>query len=58
MFMMRGHLGQYVIASPKDNVIIVRLGHEAPKNELPGQFTPDISAYLKEGFALLAQYGL
>ncbi|MDG1062817.1 MAG: serine hydrolase [Flavobacteriaceae bacterium] len=58
MFMMRGHLGQYVIVSPKDNVIIVRLGHEAPKNELPGQFTPDISAYLKEGFALLAQYGL
>ena len=25
-FMMRGHLGQYVIVQPEDNVIIVRLG--------------------------------
>ena len=27
-FMMRGHLGQYVIVEPNDNVIIVRLGHQ------------------------------
>lgn len=26
-FMMRGHLGQYVFVEPKDNIIIVRLGH-------------------------------
>jgi CubicO group peptidase (beta-lactamase class C family) len=25
-FMMRGHLGQYVIVEPEDNIIIVRLG--------------------------------
>ncbi len=27
VFMMRGHLGQYVIVIPQDNLIVVRLGH-------------------------------
>ena len=26
-FSMRGHLGQYVIVFPEDDVVIVRLGH-------------------------------
>jgi len=26
--MMRGHLGQYVIVQPEDNIIIIRLGHQ------------------------------
>ena len=33
-FLMRGHLGQYVIVFPKSDLIIVRLGHKkGPKNE-------------------------
>ena len=30
--MMRGHLGQYVIVQPDDDLIIVRLGQKAAKN--------------------------
>lgn len=30
-FMMRGHLGQYVLVEPNDNIIIVRLGHQNQK---------------------------
>ena len=29
--MMRGHLGQYVIVQPDDDLIIVRLGQKAAK---------------------------
>ncbi len=54
-FMMRGHLGQYVIVEPNDNVIIVRLGHrKSPKN---GEqiFTDDISLYIEEAYEMLNQ---
>ncbi|MBE7326096.1 serine hydrolase, partial [Nocardioides sp. Y6] len=44
-FMMRGHLGQYVIVQPDDNVMIVRLGHRKSPDEGVGQFTKDISIY-------------
>lgn len=53
-FMMRGHLGQYVIVQPDDNLIIVRLGHESRKVDYNGDaFTQDIYTYIDEGYAML-----
>ncbi|MFB9055196.1 serine hydrolase domain-containing protein [Mariniflexile ostreae] len=52
-FMMRGHLGQYVIVEPTDNVIIVRLGHKKSPDEGVGQFTEDISVYIEEAYNMM-----
>lgn len=57
-FMMKGHLGQYVIVDPKDNVIIVRLGHLKAPHHQSVQFTKDIPVYIEEGYTLLEQAGL
>lgn len=53
-FSMRGHLGQYVIVFPEQDVIIVRLGHRH-LDDLPGQQLPaDLPTYVKEAFLMLA----
>ena len=53
-FSMRGHLGQYVIVFPEQNVILVRLGH-CHLDDLPGQQVPaDLPTYVKEAFQMLA----
>ncbi|GAA4802874.1 serine hydrolase [Litoribaculum gwangyangense] len=52
-FMMRGHLGQYVIVEPNDNVIIVRLGHSKGNNNEVGSFTADIDTYIEEAYKML-----
>ena len=45
-FLMRGHLGQYVIVFAKSDLIIVRLGHEkGPKNE---------GYYIDEAFKMIS----
>jgi hypothetical protein len=45
--MNRGHLGQYVITFPKENLIFVRLGHsKGPKGDTRDPFTPDIYSYM------------
>lgn len=55
-FMMRGHLGQYVIVQPKDNVIIVRLGHASLKvDESEDPFNEDIYSYIDEGYQMMAE---
>lgn len=51
--MMRGHLGQYVIVQPEDNVIIVRLGHQKSPDAGVGAFTNDISLYIEEAYNML-----
>lgn len=52
-FMMQGHLGQYVIVQPEDNVIIVRLGHsKGPGNPLE-TYTDDIPVYIEEAYQML-----
>jgi len=51
--MMRGHLGQYVIVQPEDNVIIVRLGHQKSPDAGVGAFTFDISLYIDEAYEML-----
>lgn len=52
-FMMRGHLGQYVIVQPEDNVIIVRLGHQKSPDNNTHIFSNDITTYIKEGYTML-----
>ncbi|MFD2551594.1 serine hydrolase domain-containing protein [Bizionia sediminis] len=52
-FMMRGHLGQYVIVEPNDNVIIVRLGHSKGPGDAIATFTPDIFSYIDEAYKML-----
>ncbi|WP_142784418.1 serine hydrolase domain-containing protein [Changchengzhania lutea] len=54
-FMMRGHLGQYVIVEPNDNIIIVRLGHSKGSNKQVGAFTADISTYIEEAYNMLEE---
>ena len=53
-FMMRGHLGQYVIANLTDDVIIVRLGHDTaskPSEEII--YPQDIYDYIDEAYKML-----
>jgi CubicO group peptidase (beta-lactamase class C family) len=52
-FMMRGHLGQYVIVEPNDNVIIVRLGHKKSADEAVGEFSKDVSVYIEEAYKMM-----
>lgn len=52
-FMMRGHLGQYVIVEPNDNIIIVRLGHKKSPDAGIGKFSDDITIYIEEAYKML-----
>lgn len=52
-FMMRGHLGQYVMVEPEDNIIIVRLGHQKTKDAGVGKFSDDIQIYIDEAYKML-----
>lgn len=54
-FMMRGHLGQYVIVEPNDNVIIVRLGHSKGAQKEVATFTKDITTYIEEAYKMLGK---
>lgn len=53
VFYMRGHLGQYVIVSPKDNVIIVRLGHRIAKSTDADPHSSDFYTIVEEAFKML-----
>ncbi|WP_340201319.1 serine hydrolase domain-containing protein [Ascidiimonas sp. W6] len=56
-FMMRGHLGQYVIVQPEDNMIIVRLGHRRTEYYRPKtNFTDDIYIYIEEAYKMTGLY--
>lgn len=52
-FSMRGHLGQYVIVVPEDNVMVVRLGHSrgpgGDRNAFPGSFL----TFLEEAYKMM-----
>lgn len=54
-FMLRGHLGQYVIVEPEDNIIIVRLGHTRPNKRLyeGDPFTADTYGYIDEAYKMM-----
>ncbi|UNY99614.1 beta-lactamase family protein [Zhouia spongiae] len=52
-FMLRGHLGQYVIVEPVDNIIIVRLGHERAEAKSGDPYRDDIYGYINETYKML-----
>ena len=52
-FSMRGHLGQYVIVFPGENIIIVRLGKSHDKKTENETFSKDFLDYIKETFKML-----
>ena len=51
VFMMRGHLGQYVIVIPEDDLIVVRLGHSRGKTNATG-YPDEMDAYLEEAYKM------
>jgi len=51
LFMMRGHLGQFVMVIPKDNLIVVRLGHTQGKRGEDG-FPKELDVYLDEAYRM------
>ncbi|WP_366185921.1 serine hydrolase [Flavobacterium ovatum] len=55
IFYMRGHLGQYVIVIPEDDLIIVRLGHHDIKSTKGLPQTDDFTVYLEESYKMLEQ---
>lgn len=54
IFAMRGILGQYVIAIPEDELIIVRLGHTRG-NKTQNPFSEDFYTYIRETYKMLGQ---
>jgi len=52
-FMMRGHLGQYVIVLPETNTIVVRLGHLKGEAIAANPFTEDIYIYIDAALELV-----
>jgi CubicO group peptidase (beta-lactamase class C family) len=52
-FYMRGHLGQYVIVVPEDQLIIVRLGHRENKSTNDNPHSNDLLVYLDETYKML-----
>ena len=48
VFMMRGHLGQYVMVIPEDNLMVVRLGRSRGELQEDG-YPVEINTYLDEG---------
>ncbi|WP_298155461.1 serine hydrolase [Flavobacterium sp.] len=54
-FYMRGHLGQYVIVIPKDDVIIVRLGKSHIHSTTGSPHSDDFFVYLDQAYAMLAK---
>ena len=53
VFYMRGHLGQFTIVIPEDNLIIVRLGHLKGKKELSNSHSNDLYTYVREAYKMI-----
>ena len=52
---MRGHLGQYVIVIPADDLIIVRLGERNIRSTTGDKHSDDFYIYLDEAYAMLGK---
>ena len=54
IFYMRGHLGQYVIVIPEDDIIIVRLGNHMIRSSSGSPHSDDFFIYIDETYKMLA----
>lgn len=54
VFYMRGHLGQYVIVVPQDDLIIVRLGNLTQRSTTGSPHSDDFFIWLEETYKMLA----
>ena len=54
IFYMRGHLGQYVIVIPEDDIIIVRLGNHMIRSSSGSPHSDDFFIYIDEVYKMLA----
>jgi len=50
---MRGHLGQFVIVIPEDDIIIVRLGHLKGLQTKTDAHSTDLYTYIEEAYKML-----
>ena len=50
---MRGHLGQFVIVIPEDNVIIVRLGYLKGLQTATDAHSNDLYVYIEEAYKMI-----
>jgi CubicO group peptidase (beta-lactamase class C family) len=55
IFYMRGHLGQYVIVIPEDELIIVRLGNRPIRSTAGSPHSDDFFMYIDETYKMLAK---
>ncbi|HLA54683.1 MAG TPA: serine hydrolase [Flavobacterium sp.] len=55
IFYMRGHLGQYVIVIPEDELIIVRLGNRPIRSTTGSPHSDDFFMYIDETYKMLAK---
>lgn len=53
IFYMRGHLGQFVIVIPEDDIIIVRLGHLKGLQTKTDPHSNDLYVYIEEAYKML-----
>jgi CubicO group peptidase (beta-lactamase class C family) len=53
IYYMRGHLGQFVIVLPEDDVIIVRLGHLKGKQTTTNPHSNDLYVYVEEALKMI-----
>ncbi|MCC8143079.1 MAG: hypothetical protein LUD02_14645 [Tannerellaceae bacterium] len=50
---MRGILGQYILAIPAKNAVIVRLGHKRSDQYTNQHYPSDIDTWLEAGLTIL-----
>lgn len=53
LFYMRGHLGQFVIVIPEDDLIIVRLGHLKGVQTTTDPHSNDLYTYVEEAYKMI-----
>jgi CubicO group peptidase (beta-lactamase class C family) len=53
MYYMRGHLGQFCIVVPEDNIIIVRLGHTKGLQTKTDPHSNDFYVYVDEAYKMM-----
>ncbi len=55
LYYMQGHLGQYVIVIPEDDLIIVRLGHERDERADGNFHRNDFYLYIDEAYKMIGK---